>query len=541
MTGAVSSGVGEGIKYGAEKIKSRALDVVGSAVWREIWQQGKNGFDGWTSGPGLNWSGITGSLFNVGFDALGPVLGGPKVGPKVRVQLQPGGIDQQCLQPELRLGHSGQRKEPDGRCVRIRLQRGRQRAASMGYNWIRDQLERPSAPPKVTGPRSVDQSRGPLPAELLDAFDEADRRYIDELDRMARLAQNEQIAAASDENLQRQLQIAAVNDSIDHLGENDRAIIAATLRQQYYERVQRVQAAARASHEAMLRAAKRLQAKIDRGPDFGDYPRTQDELNNEIAQDQYAQGFSVGVLATTYIDGIPVERGSGIYDTLFGRGNLLLDEEVERYREFRKQDPSLAGLEIIAIRDRSTAAELARRSGQVDLPTFNQSRKTLERMYRTSETPEQLFLDYRFKLSPRIEANWRRTSNAAGAGLLIAKATIAGVGFVFYPAGTASLAAGWGTEKGLRFAGVDEHTAALFGNIVGLGTGSVLDPAGTLGLLTVGWGTAKLLSSAGVNQQDAAILGSIAGGTARGFFRTGSRRSTTSCARSALRAPTRSD
>ena len=121
-------------------------------------------------------------------------------------------------------------------------------AASMGYEWIRDQLERPSAPPKVTGPRSVDQSRGPLPAELLDAFDEADRRYIDELDRMARLAQNEQIAAASDENLQRQLQIAAVNDSIDHLGENDRAIIAATLRQQYYERVQRVQAAARASH-----------------------------------------------------------------------------------------------------------------------------------------------------------------------------------------------------------------------------------------------------------------------------------------------------
>ena len=144
--------------------------------------------------------------------------------------------------------------------------------------------------------------------------------------------------------------------------------------------------------EAMLRAAKRLQAKIDRGPDFGDYPRTQDEqLNNEIAQDQYAQGFSVGVLATTYIDGIPVERGSGIYDTLFGRGNLLLDEEVERYREFRKQDPSLAGLEIIAIRDRSTAAELARRSGQVDLPTFNQSRKTLEKMSQNQRDPRAAF------------------------------------------------------------------------------------------------------------------------------------------------------
>src|SRR3546814_1654341 len=51
-----------------------------AAISREVWQQATGGFEGWTSGPGLNWSGIGGSVFNVGFDALGPVLGGPKVG-----------------------------------------------------------------------------------------------------------------------------------------------------------------------------------------------------------------------------------------------------------------------------------------------------------------------------------------------------------------------------------------------------------------------------------------------------------------------------
>src|SRR3546814_1198174 len=51
-----------------------------AAIRREVWQQATGGFEGWTSGPGLNWSGIGGSVFNVGFDALGPVLVGPEVG-----------------------------------------------------------------------------------------------------------------------------------------------------------------------------------------------------------------------------------------------------------------------------------------------------------------------------------------------------------------------------------------------------------------------------------------------------------------------------
>ena len=59
---------------------SMAGSGLATSLGREIWQQGKSGFDSWVSGSGLNWSGIAGSLFNVGFDTLDPVLGGPKVG-----------------------------------------------------------------------------------------------------------------------------------------------------------------------------------------------------------------------------------------------------------------------------------------------------------------------------------------------------------------------------------------------------------------------------------------------------------------------------
>src|SRR5262249_18635237 len=154
----------------------------------------------------------------------------------------------------------------------------------------------------------------------------------------------------------------------------------AFLRQKNHQRVQRVQAAAaaRARREAILDAnTARLKAKMAK-PDL-QYARKIVELNDEGSREQYAQGFSVGVAATKSIDGILVKSASGIYDTFFGRVNPLLDEEVERYRrEFLKQDPSLAGLMIVAMRDLSTSAELARRAdpeglGRVaNVLTFNQ-------------------------------------------------------------------------------------------------------------------------------------------------------------------------
>lgn len=52
-----------------------------STLGREVWQQGQNGFENWTSGPGLNTTGIAGSMFNIGFDALGPAFGSVSIGP----------------------------------------------------------------------------------------------------------------------------------------------------------------------------------------------------------------------------------------------------------------------------------------------------------------------------------------------------------------------------------------------------------------------------------------------------------------------------
>ena len=129
------------------------------ALGREVWQQGKNGFEGWTSGPGLNWSGIAGSLFNVGFDALSPVLGGPRFGPerdgRRAFNFSLGGLINSAYNPSSGWAIPGSGKSPTVGAFEYAYSAVANGAANMGYNWIRDQLERPSAPPKVTGPRVV--------------------------------------------------------------------------------------------------------------------------------------------------------------------------------------------------------------------------------------------------------------------------------------------------------------------------------------------------------------------------------------------------
>jgi hypothetical protein len=150
--------------------------------------------------------------------------------------------------------------------------------------------------------------------------------------------------------------------------------------------------------------------------------------------------------------------------------------------------------------------------------TYHQFRKAHVKRYGTSEGSEKEYLKYQEERSDEINANWHLIDIRAGAVDSIFWGTMAGVGLTFAPGATAAFGAGWGTEKGLKAAGVDAYTAATIGRIVGLGTGSVLDPAGTLGLLTVGWGTEQLLRGAGVNGQDAAIFGSIAGGLAGGLI-----------------------
>ncbi|MGH8647071.1 MAG: hypothetical protein ACREX4_22485, partial [Gammaproteobacteria bacterium] len=325
-------------------------------------------------------------------------------------------------------------------------------------------------------PRSVDEPRGPLPAELLDQWDEMDRQ----IDRME---QNEQIAADSRDSLQFQLQMSALDDSIAHFGEaiDDRAIIASSLKQKNHERrMQREQAAAAARARYAARMARlqaneaRLQAQIKAGPKFH-FGIDTDELHNDVIKDMYAQGIYVRVSDSVNIDGLKIERARGIYDTLYGRGNLDLDAEVQRYREFKKQDPSLVGLEIIAIEDMITPAEQARRLKLAEVQTFNQFSKAYAKTQRSSEGVEKAFLEYHFKRSKEINANWDRIDNAAGAVNLIAKGTMLGVGFVYDPVGTVgSLIVEFGTEKVLRAAGVNEQTAAMISGIAGVATGGAI-------------------------------------------------------------------
>ena len=448
-----------------------------AAVGRELWQQGKNGFDGWTSGPGLNWSGIAGSLFNVGFDALGKVLG-PKVG---KFDFGLGTVINSAYNPTSGFAIPGSGRRPTVGFFEF-VANG---LASRGYNWIRDQAERPSAPAATPTRRSVDDPRGPLPSELIDLWDEMDRLMIQEMDDNARAARNQQIAAASDESLQFQLRLGALQDRIDHFGErnDDRAIIDSVMRQRNAERVQREQAAAASRARAALRAARlrantaRIEAMMAKGPDpnLVQFVRDWEENDRQIVKDMYATGIYVRVSAGISIDGLSIDRGSGVYDTMFGRSNAAVDEEIRRYQEFNKADP-MVGLEIILVRDPITPAEQARRLGlEPSVKTFPQFAKNYVKEYGTSEGVEKRFLEYHDHWSNRINANLDRIDNAAGAVNLIAKGTFLGAQFLIDPIGTVgSLVVELGTEKVLKMAGVDDEIAEGVSGLFGVATGHTI-------------------------------------------------------------------
>jgi YD repeat-containing protein len=248
---------------------------VAGAVSRELWQQNKTGFEGWT-----NWRGITGSLANVGSEALRPQLGQPgfaqyKYFDEATRSFQTdnyfkwsvSGLINSALNPSSGWAIPGTERKAAVGIFEDAYGPLANGAASMGFSWIRQQLERPSAGPPVQGPRSVDEPRGALPAQLLDQWDEEDRLYTEEQDRIAQRRQNEQIAADGKRRLEQELQFSAMQDLIDNFGTDidDRAIIRATLRRQGEERRQRWQAEVAAARERRLARQRaevaRLQAK----------------------------------------------------------------------------------------------------------------------------------------------------------------------------------------------------------------------------------------------------------------------------------------
>jgi hypothetical protein len=138
----------EGIDWGGvglATIEGGMFSMAGpaSVLSREVWQQLKGGFEGWTSGSGPNWSGIAGSLFNVGFDALAPVLGGPRVGP---FNFGVGRLINSAYNPSSGWAIPGSGRSPTVGAFEYAYGAVANGLASIGYYWIRNQLERPSAP-----------------------------------------------------------------------------------------------------------------------------------------------------------------------------------------------------------------------------------------------------------------------------------------------------------------------------------------------------------------------------------------------------------
>jgi hypothetical protein len=152
------------------------------AFSRELWQQAKSGFSGWTAGPGLNWTGIAGSIFNVGFDALGPVLGGPS---SKTFSFSLAGLINSAYNPSTGWAIPGSGRSPVVGAFEFAYGGVANGLAGLAYKWIRERLERPTLPEaKATRPRSVD-ALGPMDPDLLDWWDALDRAQVEREDEEA--------------------------------------------------------------------------------------------------------------------------------------------------------------------------------------------------------------------------------------------------------------------------------------------------------------------------------------------------------------------
>ncbi len=480
-------------------------------VAREMWHQGTSGFTGWTSGPGLNWSGIAGSLFNVGFDALGPVMGGPTRG---AFHFGLAGLINSAYNPSSGWALPGSSRSPVVGAFEYAYSGVASGLANMAFDWIRQQLERPTAPSKPSGPRSVDKPRGRLSADLTDAWDELDRQQVLEEDRNTLAAINARTEAESNERLGLELGFADLEDKIAHFGEgiNDRAIIASARRQMNEERVRREQAAALTRARAAARAAKlraneaRFQAAVAAGPilppEWGEDP---------YVKDQYADGTWTHVSENFSIDGLKFEGRRGIYDAsgFYTARNTEMDQIVDLYRKLSNQpgsspagfpvvvgneliyvqgqapdEPPLVGNEVIIIHDPATPAEQSRRLGLDNIANFEQFTKIYKYKHGTTEGVQREFLDYHETQSKRVVEGWRRIDNAMAitkTGLLtLATAPLAGFDpfLMFGP-----LIVGAGAERLARFAGFDDASASGFGTLAMIGSSFAMPSVRSLGLV----------------------------------------------------------
>jgi hypothetical protein len=383
-------------------------------VSREVWQQSTSGFAGWTRGPGLNWSGIGGSVFNVGTEWLSHRLGGPTDADKISHPLLYGHLNvgvidliNSAYNPNSGWAIHGSGKSPTVSMFEYAYGA----VANMAVNWIQDQLERPSAPPKVSRPRSVNE----LPQELLDKFDEIDRQFDDELDR-------ERIAAARRDRLQWQLRMDALKDAEQipatirerlqrQLGEgiNNRAITEAALRQRLLKR----ETAERAERQRVARLQHQRKASLQ---------AQQDAAVSTIAR---LIGPLVGVVAEQLAEKSPIYvEGKGFhqYDELFLAEkrhlvHLLSPAEFERQRKsaIARRDAYYTGSWT------ESDMELYRENPTKEVWDYITDRRWRE--YIDAE-----YMSYLHDENVKFEANNRLQDAASNVGQKIAWGTLAVIG-----------------------------------------------------------------------------------------------------------------
>lgn len=499
------------------------------AVGRELWHEVTSGFSGWTSDSGLNWAGITGSLFNVGFNALGPVLGGPGGG-----AFNLATLINSAYNPSSGWAIPGSNRSPVVGMFEFAYGGVGAALSNLHYERMRKRLERPTEPEVARPTRSVD-NLGPMDPRLLDEWDALDRAQVEREDQEATAAANARIAAASNEHIAWLLQTGAMADRIAHFGEdlNDRALIAAARRQLQVEKAEHERAAAAAWREAKRRAAARLEEqlrapKVD--PNLVQYNRDMEENDSMILQDMYRSGFYIHASRSTVKDGLVVSRSDGVVEATgplsmpsIGIGDELRSALLMNSRALEGEE-YVAPQEIIEIHDLNTPAAQSRRLGLSNTQSFSEFSRIYKFTHKNTVGVEQAFLNYHDQQSAEIVENWRRIDVAAGAVNFIAKGTLFGIQFIVDPVGAvAPMVLEHGTEKILTTVGVDADTAAMVGQFAGsafsIGRGLKIDPVGTAVSLGAGDATTLILKAAGASDQDALLLGGAVG-TGVGVGRT---------------------
>jgi hypothetical protein len=136
--GSVGAAAAEGLVFSAIAEASGPA----AALSRELYHQASSG--AWRSGGSLNWNAIAGSVAAVGADALGPVLGGPSYGD---FNVSVAGLLGSAFNPSSGWAVPVGSRSPVVGAFEFAYGTVASGLVNLGYRWIRQLLERPTAPP----------------------------------------------------------------------------------------------------------------------------------------------------------------------------------------------------------------------------------------------------------------------------------------------------------------------------------------------------------------------------------------------------------